>query len=93
MTLEEAAIQNGWARRSTNGGLVWIESEMDAREIWETATAAERERCAKLCEQQVDGFHSLEVLCNDVPSEAEEIGEIKMAHQCAAAIRKEQPPR
>lgn len=93
MTLEEAALWKGWARRSTNGGLVWIESEIDVREIWETATAAERERCAKLCEQQISGYHSIEVLCNDVPCEAEEIGEIKMSRQCAEAIRAEQPPR
>lgn len=50
MTLEKAALKNGWARRSKNGGLVWIESEMDVRDIWETATAAERERCARIAE-------------------------------------------
>lgn len=59
MTLEEAALQNRWARRSTNGGLVWIENELDVREIWETATATERERIALLAENRDDGWHSL----------------------------------
>lgn len=86
MTKDEQ-IDKLW--ESSNNGTM----REDIVAAYEAGAAAERERCAKLCEQQVDGFHSLEVLCNDVPSEAEEIGEIKMAHQCAAAIRKEQPPR
>ncbi len=49
--------------------------------------AAERERCAKLCEEQVDGYTPIAMLSRDVAWEAESMGEIQMARQCAAAIR------
>jgi hypothetical protein len=57
---------------------------------WEAATKAEREACAKVCEDQIDGYYERDRLSNDVPWEASTIGEIDMAMQCAAAIRSNQ---
>ncbi len=49
--------------------------------------AAERERCAKVCEAQIDGYGDLSIYTHDVPWEAETMGQIRMAKECAAAIR------
>jgi hypothetical protein len=49
--------------------------------------AEERERCAKLCEAQIAGYIDYENLSPDVPWEADSMGEIRMAKQCAAKIR------
>lgn len=47
MTLEEAAIANGWARiRASDGALVWRAEEVQPGEVWDAAIAVERERCA-----------------------------------------------
>lgn len=45
------------------------------------------EECAKVCEEQVNGYNSAETLSSDVPWEAETKGEIQMAAQCAREVR------
>jgi hypothetical protein len=50
-----------------------------------------REEAAKKCEEQLSDFSSQDVddFTSEIPWEAESIGGINMARQCAAAIRKE----
>jgi hypothetical protein len=44
MILEDAAIENGWARRGDRGQLVWRADDVDPKEVWEAAVASERKR-------------------------------------------------
>lgn len=49
MTLEDAAIANGWACRGERGQLVWRADEVHPGEVWDAAVAAERERWMAAC--------------------------------------------
>lgn len=51
------------------------------------------EECAKVCEEQVNGYNSADTLSSDVPWEAETKGELQMATQCAREVRSLIKPR
>lgn len=88
-------LLDGWANvecvrfvnRSTGQRTTETVSRDGLLDLMRAVQAAERDRCAKLCEQQVEGYTAYEMLDSDVAWEAGSKGEIEMARQCAAAIR------
>jgi hypothetical protein len=78
---EAWAISGAHAWRNSRGVLVWPDNDGAMAECaWQAATAAEREECAKVCEQEI---HSNPY----TPVSAFDCGKYVMAEYLAAAIR------